>query len=83
MRCRRCLENLLTAWLEHIYFAQRPPKSLPRSEFGPEWIARAANAVAEQNGTLEDLFCTLMFLVIRSLAILRSLPKMDGSRASG
>ena len=75
----RCLEALLSSWLEHSYFVQRPPKSLPRSEFGPDWIARAATAVAEQNGTLEDLLCTITHFVVRSLAnALLALPRMDG-----
>lgn len=75
----RCLDSVLASWLEHSYFVQRPPKSLPRSEFGPDWIERAAKAVAAQNGSLEDLLCTLSHFIIRSAVnALRSLPPLDG-----
>jgi anhydro-N-acetylmuramic acid kinase len=75
----RCLDGLLARWLEHSFFAHRPPKSLPRSEFGADWIERAAKAVAEQNGTLEDLLCTLSHFVSRSAVLaLRSLPELNG-----
>ncbi len=74
----RCFENLSASWLEHPYFAQRPPKSMPRSEFGPEWIARAASAVARENGSIEDLLCTLThFVAACVVTALRSLPHRD------
>jgi anhydro-N-acetylmuramic acid kinase len=65
----KCLDSLLAGWLEHAFFHQRPPRSLSRSEFGPEWIARAARAAAETKGTLEDLLCTLSHFVVRSIAV--------------
>jgi anhydro-N-acetylmuramic acid kinase len=64
-----CLEPLLANWLEHPFFNQSPPKSLPRNEFGTEWINRAARAVAEAKGTLEDFLCTLSHLLVRSVAL--------------
>ena len=75
----RCLEGLLAEWLEQPFFAQKPPKSLSRSEFGPDWIARAAKAVTDQSGSLDDLLCTMTHLVVRAVAIaIRSLPKVAG-----
>lgn len=76
----RCLDGLLGECLEHPFFNQRPPKSLPRSLFGSDWIGRAAKAVADQSGTLEDLLCTLTHLVVRSLVkALHAIPKIDGN----
>jgi anhydro-N-acetylmuramic acid kinase len=75
----KCLDGLLAAWLEHPYLQQRPPKSLGRTQFGPEWVARAARAVAEAKGSLEDLLCTLSHLLVRCLAVaVRALPKSVG-----
>lgn len=69
----RCLETALTKWFEHPYFAKPAPKSLPRTEFGAEWIEKAARAIAESNGSFEDMLCTLSHLIIRSaLNALRS-----------
>jgi anhydro-N-acetylmuramic acid kinase len=75
-----CLDALLASWLEHSFFQQKPPKSLGRSEFGAEWIARAARSVAAAGGTLEDYLCTLSHFLIRSVVIAckRWLPNMDG-----
>jgi len=63
-----CLDSIMAHWLEHPFFEQKPPKSLGRSEFGAEWIAKAAHAVAEESRTLEDLLCTLSHFLIRSIA---------------
>jgi anhydro-N-acetylmuramic acid kinase len=64
----KCLDPLLTDCLEHPYLQRRPPKSLGRLEFGPEWVARAARMAAELNGNLEDLLCTLSHFVVRCIA---------------
>jgi len=72
----RCLDNLLIEWLEHPFLQRRPPKSLGRSEFGAEWIARAARNVLAAKGTLEDFLCTLShFLVIGLVRSLAWLPQ--------
>jgi anhydro-N-acetylmuramic acid kinase len=74
------LERLMATWLEHPYFQQKPPKSLGRSDFGAEWIARAARSVAEDGGHLEDFLCTLSHFLIRSVVLSwqRWLPKPEG-----
>ena len=76
----RCLDSLVTEWLAHPYFQQRPSKSLPRSEFGSEWIARAARGVVEAKGTLEDFLCTLSHFLVRGLVrSCQGLPKTGRS----
>lgn len=71
----KCVEPLMNGWLEHPFFQRRPPKSLGRSEFGAEWVTRAARATAELKGTLEDLLCTLSHFVVRCVALaVRNLP---------
>ncbi len=75
----RCIDSLLAGWLEHPFLHKTPPKSLPRSEYGVEWIERAARAIVKEKGSLEDFLCTLSHFLIRSVAIsLRWLPKHDG-----
>ncbi len=75
----RCLEPLLSRWLDIPFLQKRPPKSLSRSEFGPDWIDRAARGVIEVNGSLEDFLCTLShFLVMCVVRSCRWLPQVDG-----
>ncbi len=64
----RCIDAVLNAWLNHPYFSKKPPRSLPRSEFGPDWIAQAAHTIAQHNGTLEDFLCTLSHFVVRCVS---------------
>ena len=74
------LETLMSSWLEHQYFQQKPPKSLGRTDFGADWIARAARLVAAAGGHLEDFLCTLSHFLIRSVVMSwqRWLPKLEG-----
>lgn len=73
----KCLDGLLAKWLEHPYLQQRPPKSLSRTEFGVDWIARAARAAVEVEGKLEDFLCTLSHFLVRSIVLAtRWLPAM-------
>jgi len=72
----RCLDALLAVWMEHPYFTQPPPKSLPRSEFGADWVDRQARSVMELKGTLEDFLCTLSHFLVRCVAgAWKQLPK--------
>ncbi|MCE9530074.1 MAG: anhydro-N-acetylmuramic acid kinase [Planctomycetes bacterium] len=71
-----CIDSLLAEWVRYPYLQRRPPKSLPRSEFGSDWIARAARNVLEAKGSLEDFLCTLSHFLVRCVASsLRWLPR--------
>ncbi|HEY8503905.1 MAG TPA: anhydro-N-acetylmuramic acid kinase [Gemmataceae bacterium] len=54
----RCLEPLLRQWAHHPYLSRRPPKSLARSEFGPDFLAAAGELTRQHQGALQDLLCT-------------------------
>jgi anhydro-N-acetylmuramic acid kinase len=72
----RCLDDLLQGWLAHPFFQRRPPRSLPRSTFGPEFVAQAVQQVKQANGNLHDLLCTATHFVAGgiSTALRRFLP---------
>lgn len=76
----RCLETLLERWLAHPYWQRRPPKSLPRSAFGGEFLAQAVEAARQANASTHDLLCTATHLVARGLAgsLTRLLPASRG-----
>jgi anhydro-N-acetylmuramic acid kinase len=60
----RCVEPLLAEWQRHAFHQRKPPKSLPRSDYGPEFIQDAVKRTAAHNGTLQDLLCSLSHHVI-------------------
>jgi anhydro-N-acetylmuramic acid kinase len=64
----KCHEALLNRWLEHTYFARRPPKSVPRSEFGTQFIRQALMLAQSQSIGLHDVLCTASHFVVRSIA---------------
>src|SRR5262245_59884072 len=60
-----CLEPLLDDWQQHPFLQHKPPRSLSRSAFGPEFVAEAFKLTATQQGTLQDLLCSLSHFIIR------------------
>lgn len=72
----KCIEALLQSWLNHPYMQRRPPKSLPRHLFGPDFAAAAVAQVRQLGGSLHDLLCTATHFVARGItaAIGRFLP---------
>jgi anhydro-N-acetylmuramic acid kinase len=75
----RCLEPLLTEWQRHSFLQRKPPKSLPRSDYGPDFIQDAVKRTAALNGTLQDLLCSLSHHIIDCIvsAARRWLPAAD------
>lgn len=71
-----CIENLLQRWLAHPTLQRRPPKILPRHEFGEEFVAKALELTKQQNGSLHDLLCTANHFVAQSIvqAVRRYIP---------
>jgi anhydro-N-acetylmuramic acid kinase len=55
----RCLEPLLERWLHNHFFQKRPPKSVPRQEFGPDFLSRAIEQAKRLDGNLHDVLCTM------------------------
>jgi anhydro-N-acetylmuramic acid kinase len=71
-----CLDALVARWLDHPFLHARPPKSLPRSEFGANWVDRAARDVIDAKGSMEDFLCSLSHFVVKIVArACRQLPK--------
>lgn len=63
----RCLEPLLERWLQNHYFARRPPKCVPRSEFGSDFLNRAIDQAKRVEGNLHDVLCTMTHFVARAI----------------
>ena len=78
----RCVETLLRRWLAHPYLSRRPPKSLPRHDFGSSFAARAVQEALEVSASPHDLLCTATHFVARSVAgaVQRFLPRESGPR---
>ncbi len=61
----RCLEPLLERWLAHPALQRKPPRSVPRQEFGDDFITQALNLAKTNQWSLHDLLCTATHLVAR------------------
>ena len=61
----RVIEPLLQELLAHSFFAERPPKSAGREQFGAEFVARHFLSSAAPR---EDLLRTALELTARSVA---------------
>jgi anhydro-N-acetylmuramic acid kinase len=74
----RCLEPLLERWLQNHFFQERPPKSVPRREFGAEFLSRAIEQAQRLEGNLHDVLCTMTHFVAHAIvhAIQSYLPAM-------
>jgi anhydro-N-acetylmuramic acid kinase len=80
------IEPLLERWLSHPALQRRPPKMLPRQEFGEEFVTQALDLARQHQYSLHDLLCTATHLVARSIvqAIDRFIPgKVDRVLLSG
>lgn len=64
----RCLDSLLDRWMQNHFFLKRPPKSLPRWEFGIDFLNRAVEQARRLGGNLHDLLCTMTHFVAHAIA---------------
>jgi anhydro-N-acetylmuramic acid kinase len=71
-----CIEPLLQRWLAHPALQRRPPRVLPRNEFGEDFIVQALQLARQNQWSLHDLLCTATHFVARSTlqALQRFLP---------
>ncbi|HTU90324.1 MAG TPA: anhydro-N-acetylmuramic acid kinase [Gemmataceae bacterium] len=84
----KCIDALLQSWLNHPYLQRRPPKGLPRHQFGDDFAAAAVQQVRQLGGSLHDLLCTATHFVARGITtavrrFLPSTPRMDRVLLSG
>jgi len=63
----RCLEPLLERWTQNHFFHARPPKCVPRWEFGPDFLSRAVEQAKTQHGNLHDVLCTTTHFVAQAI----------------
>ena len=63
----KCLEPLLERWMQNHFFAERPPKSVARPEFGPDFLNRAVEQAKRLNGNLHDVLCTMTHFVAQAI----------------
>jgi anhydro-N-acetylmuramic acid kinase len=62
-------EGLLTEWLRHPYFRQRPPKSTGRELFGEPFFVRVVRESVKLNLSELDLMATLAEFTARSIRL--------------
>lgn len=63
----RCLEPLLERWLQNHFFHERPPKCVPRREFGLDFLNRTIEQAKRIGGTLHDVLCTMTHFIARAI----------------
>lgn len=73
----RCIEPLLERWLAHPALQRKPPRGIPRHEFGDDFLTQTLNQAATNQWSLHDLLCTATHLVARCItrAVERYLPR--------
>lgn len=59
----RCLDALLERWMQNHFFHKRPPKCVPRHEFGADFLTRAIEQAKRLDGNLHDVLCTMTHFV--------------------
>jgi anhydro-N-acetylmuramic acid kinase len=74
----RCLEPLLDRWMHNHFFQKRPPKCVPRQEFGPDFLSRAVEQAKRIEGNLHDVLCTMTHFVASAIvhSLQHDLPAM-------
>jgi anhydro-N-acetylmuramic acid kinase len=78
----RCLDPLLTRWLEHPHLGRTPPKAVHPEAFGRSFLLAAFDAARQLAAGLPDLLCTATHLAARALgdACRLTLSKTEGVR---
>lgn len=62
----RCVEALLREWLEHPELKRRPPRGLPRHDFGEAFATAALERARGHDAGPHDLLCTATHFVARA-----------------
>jgi anhydro-N-acetylmuramic acid kinase len=65
----RVLDGVVKAVLRGAYFAERPPKSAGREQFGVEFTTEFAKMCERAGGSLEDAVATATALTAQSIAL--------------
>jgi anhydro-N-acetylmuramic acid kinase len=63
----KCLEPLLERWMQNHFFHERPPRCVPRREFGPAFLNRSIEQAQRQQGNLHDVLCTMTHFVAQAI----------------
>jgi len=63
----KCDDSLLARWLGHPHYAKRPPKSVPRPDFGREFVEQALQLARQEQISIHDVLCTATHLVARGV----------------
>ena len=76
----RRLDGLMELWAAHPAVTEAGRRGVSRLEFGREFLDDAVRRVRRDNGTLEDLLCTLCHLIAETAvaSIRRELPELAG-----
>lgn len=72
-----CIDALLEKWLQHPLLQKKPPKSLPREEWGEEFLQQVVHQARQMNRNLHDVLCTATHFVARAIleAVQRFVPR--------
>ena len=63
----RSIEPLLQGWLAHPSLQRRPPKIMPRHEFGDDFIHQALELARQNQWSLHDVLCTASHFVAQGI----------------
>jgi len=72
-----CIEPLVEKWLTHPLLLKKPPKNIPRQEFGEEFLNQAIEFARQKHRNMHDVLCTATHFVARAIvaSIQRFVPK--------
>ena len=62
-----CLDSLIARWQEDPSLQRKPPRSIARKDFGNDFLQHAFQLTAQNEGTLQDLLCTLSHFIVRTI----------------
>lgn len=73
----RCIDPLLQHWLAHPALKRKPPKVLPRHEFGDDFITQTLELARQNQWGLHDVLCTATHFIAHGIlqALERFLPR--------
>lgn len=63
----RRLDPLLDRWMRNHFLQVRPPKCVPRGEFGDEFVQRAIDQGKRLGGSPQDVLCTMTHFVAQAI----------------